>query len=127
MAWSSIILLTIAVCVFWNGSAILRNRKLAKTMGVPIVTGIFSSQIHIWSILLRILGPVLDKLHCSRWTKYDVMGWCFHDKYKAHEELGKIFVHVTADAVELYIADAPVCDHLQQRRKDFLKQIEVMG
>jgi len=124
-----LILAALASWAGWSLAALLRNQRLAKTMGLPIITSPFGPRNIIWLVLQRTVVPLLGRLpfNLCRWTKFNRYGWIFEDKFKIHQDLGKIFVHVTPAGNELQVADAAVCDQILFRRKDFVKPIKLLG
>lgn len=57
----------------------------------------------------------------------NIAGWNYDDKFKIHEDLGKVFVHVTPQGSELFVADASAMDRILSRKKEFIKPIGMLG
>lgn len=73
------------------------------------------------------LIPILSKLPfgLGNWVHYNNREWPFSNKNQVHEGIGKLFMHVTPQGNELYVADAGVSDQIFSKRRVFLKPVEI--
>lgn len=118
-----------ALWPLWCLSCFLKNRQIAKAIGVPIVVSPVGFNNPFWLFSSRLIAPHLQQLPfgLGSFVRYNTSGWNYHDKYKMHHEFGKIFVHVTPGGNELFIADPSVADHILSRKKDFIKPVSLLG
>ena len=75
------------------------------------------------------LLPILESLPygLGSFTRYNKRGWGYYDKYKIHQQYGKIFAHVTPAEIEVYIAEPSVSEQvLVTRKKEFVKPTEMV-
>lgn len=121
------LLLTLAVLSLvwpiWTMHALLMNYRRARQLRLTIVVSLIGSMSPLWALFNRRLLPWLQLLPwgLSDLFRYNYIGWGFDDKYYAHEKLGDLFVHVTPNEIEVYVADARAADAITSRRKEFPK------
>jgi hypothetical protein len=53
------------------------------------------------------------------------MGWCYHDKFKLHSELGDAFMHVNPAKNQLFLANPEAIEDVFLRRNDFQKPVHM--
>ncbi|CAN8096634.1 unnamed protein product [Discula destructiva] len=99
------------------------NLRAARKTGLPILISPVDLLNPLWIIFQKPLVPLLVKLPfgLGAWTRYNTMSWYFTDKYRVHEEYGKVFLKVSPDWIELHSADPEVNAQIFARRKDFEK------
>ena len=104
-----------------------QNRRLALQMQVPIVISPFNPVNPLWMISQKVLIPLLQRLPfgLGSFTRYNRMGWVYHDKYRLHAELGDLFVHVNPAKNQLFVANPGAVEEIFQRRRDFEKPIHM--
>ena len=110
--------------------SLLNNIRRAKSIQIPIVVSPFGSHSPIWVVFQDALIPVFEKLplRLGGFTRYSRRGWGFFDKYKMHQQHGKVFAHVTPTEIEVYVADPMVSDQvLDTRKRGFVKPTEMVG
>ena len=61
----------------------------------------------------------------GKWTRCGHVAWMFHDQYRLHKELGRIFVLVTPSVNQIIVADPEVAYSTMLRRKEFIKPIDM--
>ena len=119
----------LAFWLIWCFTSFLKNKQIAKTIGVPIVVSPIGFNNPFWIFFSRLIAPHLQRLPfgLGSFVRYNTSGWNYPDKYKMHHEFGKIFAHVTPGGNELFVADPAAADHILSRRKDFIKPISMLG
>ncbi|KAI9836332.1 MAG: hypothetical protein M1837_003399 [Sclerophora amabilis] len=83
----------------------------------------------------RLFLPLLQRLPfgLGSFTRYNVLGWLFNDKYRMHVDFGDAWVHVSPGENALYVANAEAVEEIFLRRKDFpkpshmYKMLEIFG
>ena len=107
----------------WTMHALLVNYRRARRLRLTIVISLIGLMSPLWALSNRRLRPWLQRLPwgLSDLFRYNYIGWGFDDKYNAHKKLGDLFVHVTPNEIEVYVADAGAADAITSRRKDFPK------
>ncbi|KAL3425532.1 cytochrome P450 [Phlyctema vagabunda] len=115
--------------IIWTLTCLLRNYRLAQSMGgIPIVTSLVTPHTRIWGLLLRLLPSILgDSIPRPYMARYHSHGGHYAEKLKMHLEFGRVFVHVTPSWNEVHVADAAACEQILARRHEFLKPITIMG
>ena len=115
-----------AFVLFLFGSTVFRllaNYRAAKNTGLPIVLSPVAHLNPVWILVQPVLAPILAKLPfgLGSFTRYNTLSWFYGDKYRMHEEYGKVFMHVTPGENELHVADPSVNQQIFSRRRDFEK------
>ncbi|KAI9775565.1 MAG: hypothetical protein M1816_005894 [Peltula sp. TS41687] len=107
------------------------NVKLARRTGLPYVL----SPIHELENWAYITNAVLRWLYNDallkgngwpRRLRYMIKDFHYEDKYRAHTELGDVFLVVSPGGIVCYCADAKMAMDVCTRRKDFVKPREKM-
>lgn len=106
----------------------LTNLRNAKKTGLPIVISPIDHLNPLWVAFQKPLGPLLAKLPfgLGNWIRYNKLSWFFDDKYRMHEEHGKVFLHVTPGMNELHSIDPETNAQIFARRKDFEKPEKIL-
>lgn len=103
------------------------NRKSAEQTGLPVVLSPFNPVDPLWMLLQRVVIPLCPYLPfgLGSFTRYNRMGWSYHDKYRLHSELGDAFVHVNPARNQLFLANPEAIEEVFLRRKDFPKPVHM--
>lgn len=128
MLVSSLLILCASWFVWWAVS-FLRNLRAAKKLGFPIVISLVSSESPFWMVFGRLFRPLLSRFPqpIRQLAFYNTNDWTFRDQGQLHDDLGPIVTHVSPGTNELLIADAALCDHILERRKEFIKPVSLLG
>ncbi len=123
MTWLFIISLLVLANFLWVIHSSIKNYSQARTLNFPILINPLTPLNPIWSITHRLL---LSYLKSAPWgffyvVRYCYPGWPYEDKYCMHEEIGRAFVVVAIDKVDVHIADGQAVDSIFARRNDFPK------
>lgn len=111
--WLIWILLLFAAPMFRLVSSVFsfaQNYRVAKKMGLPIVSSPVYSRSLPWLVLSPLLGPLLLKLPfgLGSWVRYNRYMWVWEEKATVFQEKGKMFVVVTPAKVQVSrMQDAP--------------------
>lgn len=118
-------LLLPAVWVLRTAVSIRSNKRHVRQLNVPTLISPVDPASYIWALLQSRLTALLKLLPfgLGSFTRYNHPGWTFEDKYRLHEELGDVFVHVSPGDTELYISNAEAIYEVCSRRRDFPKPL----
>lgn len=146
--WPIWILLLFAAPVFGlvsSAFSFAQNYRVAKKMGLPIVSSPVYSRSLPWLALSPLLGPLLLKLpfELGSWVRYNRYMWVLEEKASVFQEKGKMFVVVTPAKVQVshmhyasekqvtrlitkqvYSVDLDVIRQVYLRKKDFERSPE---
>lgn len=124
----SVLLLPPLTFALWNLQCLLRNYRAAKSMDIPIVIILASGDNPVWILLstpvllvLRFLFGEIDIV------KYGKPGWESKNKYKMHEELGDVVIHVSPGHNWLYVCNAEAVNEIFKRKEDFDRPPDLLG
>lgn len=81
----------------------------------------------LWVISQKLFLSLIKNLPfgLGSFSRYNVRGWVYYDKYKMHAELGDAWLNVTPGENMLYIADPDAAIDVFSRRKDFVKPLRL--
>ena len=131
MPWQIYVSAVVGTWIFWKSLSLVRNYRIAKTIGLPIRICPFNAIDPDWIFLYRVFPiiAILRKLPSwlTGWVKYSYVGWEFDDKHAIHHEVGPAFVLVTPSRNELVLADPDAVHTVQTRRKEFIKPSIMYG
>ena len=112
--------------------SLVRNIHQARSSGLPYTLSLVT-EIETWAYLA---DPIIRKVYRKhllarqqgwpRWARFMVKDWMYEDKYRAHAELGDVFLAVSPGSVVCYIADPDLAQEVCMRRRDFIKPREKM-
>jgi len=112
--------------------AFVLNIRLARKTGLPYVFSpihelenwaYFTNAVFRW----RYHDYLLEGNGWPRYARYTIKDWMYEDKYRAHSELGDVFLVVAPGGLVCYTADAKMAMDICTRRKDFVKPREKMS
>jgi hypothetical protein len=130
MAYSVLALLLIPPVTFaiWNIQCLFYNYRAAQRMNIPIIILPASGDNPVWLLLstpiLAVLRFVFGEINL---VKYGNPGWQSKDKYKMHEALGDVVIHVSPGHNWLYICNAEAVNEIFKRSKDFDRPPDLLG
>ncbi|KAF7861433.1 hypothetical protein EAF04_007998 [Stromatinia cepivora] len=104
----------------WNIFCLVKNYRIASQIGIPIRILIASGDNPVWILVSGIVLPIIKAVFgdCDV-ARYSRPGWEFRDKYRMHQELGDVVIHVSAGRNWLYICNAEAVNEIFKRRDDF--------
>lgn len=128
--WASIALAVSLTA--YKAVAFIHNVILAKRTGLPYV---FSPihELENWAYITnayfrwRYNDYLLKGDGWPKHARYMIKDWMYEDKYRAHSELGDVFLVVAPGGLVCYTADAKMAMDVCTRRKDFVKPREKMS
>ncbi|KAK2021244.1 cytochrome P450 [Colletotrichum zoysiae] len=115
---------------FHSVLCLVRNIRIAKQTGIPVVWSPVSSFNPLWIIICKRAVPFFQRLPFGfgNWTKYSTLDWTWVDRTTGgsestvHKRYGDTFVNVTPRDVEIHTCDHHVSDQiLRKYTNDFPK------
>lgn len=106
---------------------LVTNYNNALKTGLPFVISPVDPMDPLWVISQKLFLPLIKHLPfgLGAFTRYNVRGWVYYDKYKMHAELGDAWINVTTGENMLFIADPDAANDVFSRRKDFVKPLRL--
>jgi hypothetical protein len=103
------------------------NRQSAKRTNLPILLSPFDPIDPLWMLVQKVIIPICPYLPfgLGAFIRYNRLGWCYHDKFKMHSELGDAFMHVNPAKNQLFLANPEAIEDVFLRRKDFQKPVHL--
>lgn len=112
--------------------SLVHNLHQARRSGLPYTLSLVT-EVETWAYLT---DPIIRKLYRKhllvqqqgwpRWARFMVKDWMYEDKYRAHAELGDMFLVVSPGSIVCYVADPDLAQEVCMRRRDFIKPREKM-
>ena len=129
--WATFALLAGSLTTY-KAVAFIHNVVLAKRTGLPYV---FSPihELENWAYITNAYfrwkyhNYLLEGNGWPKHARYMIKDWMYEDKYRAHAELGDVFLVVAPGGLVCYTADAKMAMDVCTRRKDFVKPREKMS
>lgn len=89
--------------VLWYADSFIKNHRMAKKTGLPVVYGPVANLNIFWMLLEPLVGKHISKLPfgLGSWVRYTRFMWPMHDRGRVHEEVGKTFVHVYPSGMDV--------------------------
>ncbi|KAK7946968.1 uncharacterized protein PG986_011289 [Apiospora aurea] len=110
-----------------TGVRLLRNYRLAKTIGAPIRIVPISPLNPFWVLLDRKVLPLLRRLPFgdNSFTRYNWRGWEVEDRWRSHYEMGDIWVLVTPFKNWVYVNDPDALMSVFRRGNEITRPVVV--
>ncbi|KAF4896219.1 Efflux pump vrtL [Colletotrichum fructicola] len=128
MSSTIVIVFLCASYALYSLLCLIRNIRIAKTIGIPVVWSPISPFNPFWIIFNKRLSPIIQRLPLSlgSWTQHDALNWTWvdraHGDSQVHEKLGDTFAHATPREIEIHTRDPAVADEvLRKRANEFPK------
>ncbi|KAL3299351.1 major facilitator superfamily transporter [Colletotrichum asianum] len=128
MSSTTVIVFLCASYALYSLLCLIRNIRIARTIGIPVVWSPISPFNPFWIIFNKRLSPIIQRLPLSlgSWTQHDALDWTWvdraHGDSQVHEKLGDTFAHATPREIEIHTRDPAVADEvLRKRANDFPK------
>ncbi|KAK6839259.1 hypothetical protein PG987_005125 [Apiospora arundinis] len=119
--------LLVTVAAIDTSVRLIKNYRLAKTIGAPIRIIPISPLNPFWVLLDRKVLSLIRLLPFSdnSFTRYNWRGWEVHDRYNSHHEMGDIWVLVTPFRNWIYINDPDTLMSVYRRGAEFPRPVFV--
>ncbi|KAF4810010.1 Cytochrome P450 86A4 [Colletotrichum siamense] len=128
MSSTNVIVFLCASYALYSLLCLIRNIRIAKTIGIPVVWSPISPFNPFWIIFNKRLSPIIQRLPLSlgSWTQHDALDWTWvdraHGDSQVHEKFGDTFAHATPREIEIHTRDPAVADEvLRKRANEFPK------
>ncbi|KAF5498055.1 Cytochrome P450 86A2 [Colletotrichum siamense] len=128
MSSTLVIVFLCASYALYSLLCLIRNIRIAKTIGIPVVWSPISPFNPFWIIFNKRLSPIIQRLPLSlgNWTQHNALDWTWVDRVhrdsQVHEKLGDTFAHATPREIEIHTRDPAVADEvLRKRANEFPK------
>lgn len=128
MSSTIVIVFLCASYALYSLLCLIRNIRIAKNIGIPVVWSPISPFNPFWIIFNKRLSPIIQRLPLSlgSWTQHDALDWTWvdraHGDSQVHEKLGDTFAHATPREIEIHTRDPAVADEvLRKRANEFPK------
>ncbi|KAK7917814.1 hypothetical protein PG985_011422 [Apiospora marii] len=110
-----------------NAICLLKNYRLAKTIGAPIRIIPISPLNPFWVLLDRKVLPFFRRLPFgdNSFTRYNWRGWEVEDRWRSHYEMGDIWVLVTPLKNWVYLNDPDALMSVFRRGNEFTRPVFV--
>jgi hypothetical protein len=131
---SIIYMLSIALLLLWlsytayTGYLLLQNYLVARRVGIPVRVIPINPENPLWMILdKRFIVPLFEKLPFGpgTFTRFNWRGWEFADKYRAHEEMGDVFLMVTSGRLWIHLCNPEALVEVLRKDKEFPRPLEI--
>lgn len=121
----TILALPIGLCA-WSAWSLSVNRAKVDKVGLPIFTRWIALTNPFWMMFgssivrrCRALG-----IGTPNFWRFYMFAWEANDRYRIHQELGKVFMQVTPGGNWVSISDPEVIDDIIRRPKDFRRNMD---
>lgn len=127
--WQRYAFAAVLAFVGWSAAAFVRNLCLARRTGLPVLISPVSRMNFIWVIIQEPVQPLLKRLPfgLGSFNRFATLTWWFKDRYRLHEEYGKVFLIVSPGALELISADPEVTNQIYAKRFEIDKTTDLLG
>ncbi|KJZ78262.1 hypothetical protein HIM_02300 [Hirsutella minnesotensis 3608] len=119
-----LLLLVTAFAQAWY--SLFCNYLVARKLGIRFHVIPISHLNHLWMLIdKKVLYYVKLVFGESAFTRFNWMGWELDERYRAHHELGDVFMLVTPGRNWLYIGHPDIVMEITRRRDDFPRCVEL--
>jgi len=103
------------------------NRRSAERTELPFVSNLFNPVNPLWMLFQKFLIPLCSYLPFGTggFTRFNRLGWSYHDIYRLHSELRDAFMHVNPAETQLFLANPEAIEDGFSRRRDFQKPVHM--
>ncbi|KAF5877070.1 putative cytochrome p450 monooxygenase protein [Botrytis fragariae] len=114
-----VVLLPVTFAI-WNLVCLVKNYRIALTIGIPIRILVASGDNPVWILASGIVFPIVKAVFgdCDI-VRYSKPGWEFKDKYTMHQKLSNAVIHVSAGRNWLYLCDTDSVNEVFKHKDDF--------
>ncbi len=105
------------------------NYYQARKIGVPLVILPIDPGNPLWMTIDTKIIPFFKRLPfgSGNFTRFNWRGWELEDRFRAHVQLGDIFIFVTPGKNWVQICNAEALADIFHRRGDFVRPTEMLG
>ncbi|KAJ4286037.1 hypothetical protein N0V90_013384 [Kalmusia sp. IMI 367209] len=114
--------------VAYSTYCLLRNYLIARKVGIPVRVIPINPENPLWMVLdKRVFIPLFEKLPFGpgTFTRFNWRGWEFADKYRAHEEMGDVFLMVTPGRLWIHLCNPEALTEVLRKEKEFPRPLEI--
>ncbi|MCJ1311357.1 hypothetical protein MMC25_005028 [Agyrium rufum] len=121
--WALYLAALLLALPLWSTVALYRNHRRATPIGLPLLISPIDPFNPLWILLRPYVNPLLSCLPygLGSFTRYDYLGWVWHDKNQLHRIHGPAFVIVTPGQNHLIVGDAAACNDIFKRWREVVK------
>ncbi|KAK7618495.1 cytochrome P450 [Phyllosticta citricarpa] len=108
----------------WNLIGLIRNIRVARNIGIPVVWSPVSTENPIWIICSKWVAPHIRRLPFGDWTDYSTIDWIWNERengLRVLRKYGKVFAHVMPGQIVIHTADATMVHRVLSDRRSFQK------
>ena len=111
--------------------SLFRNYLTARKVGLPVVIVPISPENPLWMLLARHVLPVCQYIPFGNgnFTRFCHIGWEFHEKARAHIELGDAFIFASPGKNWIYMCDPDAIHDIVRRERHgvFERPVELLA
>jgi len=114
--------------IAYGSYRLLQNYLVARKVGIPVCVIPINPENPIWMVLdKRVFIPLFEKLPFGpgTFTRYNWRGWEFADKYRAHEEMGDVFLMATPGRLWIHLCNPEALADVLRKDKEFPRPLEI--
>lgn len=131
LATALLVTLLVLGLVLHSAFCLARNYQQATQVGVPFRIIPINHNNPLWMLIDR---RVLALVRClplglgdNSFTRYNFRGWELQDRYRSHQEMGDVWMHVTSVRNWLYVGDPDTVTEIWKRGRDFPRETSATG
>lgn len=132
MFYRPLLLLVFAALVAWvlyTVYCVAVNYLRARKISVPIIILPIDPGNPLWMSIDTKIIPLFKRIPfgTGNFTRFNWRGWEIQDRFRAHLQLGDVFVFVSPSKNWLQVCNAEALADIFQRRGDFVRPTEMLG
>lgn len=125
-----VVILPWLLYVFYSWYCLFRNYLIARKVGIPVRVIPINPENPLWMVVdKKIFIPIFEKLPfgSGSFTRFNWRGWEFSDKYRAHEEMGDVFMIATPGRNWIHLCNPEALAEVLRKEKDFPRPMEIFA
>ena len=114
--------------VLYSWYCLFCNYLIARKVGIPVCLIPINPENPLWMVVdKKIFIPIFEKLPfgSGSFTRFNWRGWEFVDKYRAHEEMGDVFMIVTPGRNWIHLCNPEALTEVLRKERDFPRPMEI--
>lgn len=120
---ATIVLLSAFTFVFYSAVCLLTNYLVARRIGVPVRIILVDHINPLWMLISQPVASILRRLPFglgnNNITNYNYLGWEYRMRWKAHSEMGDLFILCSPTRLWLYLGSPELISAVLRRPTDF--------